>query len=185
MYPSLKVREVEEGPRFLEGFESLSVRDSDSSVRKCEDDSPCPKVRVPKCYISISSIPAIPLPKGEGKNNNKKKDEEDSKPKIRASSVPQPRAVLSSPDNDGMIGGRNKTKLGLLSGLKDYNLCQDRHTRCKVMSRPNTVGTPTAKRRESKKAADGKIGLKEKRGATTVDTTQRTPLRKAKPDWVF
>ncbi|XAR48920.1 hypothetical protein NMG60_11031909 [Bertholletia excelsa] len=131
------------------------------TVRKCEDDSPCPKVRVPKCYISISSIPAIPLPKGEGKNNNKKKDEEDGKPKIRA-------------NNDGVIGGRNRTESGLASGLKDHNLCQDRHTQCKVMSRPNTVGTPTAKRRESKEAADGKIGLKEKRGATIVDTRQNT-----------
>ncbi|GLT49045.1 hypothetical protein SLA2020_226290 [Shorea laevis] len=44
--------------------------------------------------------------------NNQKNNSEEKKLSGRAASVPRPRAVLSSPDNDGMIGKRNSLKDG-------------------------------------------------------------------------
>ncbi|THG19758.1 hypothetical protein TEA_008312 [Camellia sinensis var. sinensis] len=153
-------------------------------VWECEDDSPPSIVRIPKSYIANSAIPMIPLPKGEGKSSNKKKAMEDSRPNIRSSPIPRPRAVLSSPVNDGVIGGRNKAKIEVLSGLKDHNLRQTRHTQCKVIPRRSTVETPITTKRESKEAADGKTDLEQKKGSAKANPRQRADLRKGKFDSV-
>ncbi|CAL5392262.1 unnamed protein product [Camellia sinensis] len=153
-------------------------------VWECEDDSPPSIVRIPKSYIANSAIPMIPLPKGEGKSSNKKKAMEDSRPNIRSSPIPRPRAVLSSPVNDGVIGGRNKAKIEVLSGLKDHNLRQTRHTQCKVIPRRSTVETPITTKRESKEAADGKTDLEQKKESAKANPRQRADLRKGKFDSV-
>ncbi|GMP55891.1 hypothetical protein CsSME_00020565 [Camellia sinensis var. sinensis] len=182
MYPKVKVREQEEDD------DLLTVYDHDKathlSVWECEDDSPPSIARIPKSYIANSAIPMIPLPKGEGKSSNKKKAMEDSRPNIRSSPIPRPRAVLSSPVNDGVIGGRNKAKIEVLSGLKDHNLRQTRHTQCKVIPRRSTVETPITTKRESKEAADGKTDLEQKKGSAKANPRQRADLRKGKFDSV-
>ncbi|KAJ6725819.1 hypothetical protein OIU79_004053 [Salix purpurea] len=76
---------------------------------------------------------------------------EEDRPNIRASSIPRPRAVLSSPDNDAVIGNNyNKTKVARSSALKNSKVIQNRHELCKVVpSRIADASTPTNSR-ESK-----------------------------------
>ncbi|XP_057470459.1 uncharacterized protein LOC130759368 isoform X2 [Actinidia eriantha] len=185
MYPKVKVRELKEDDHEaiswppLGAFESLSIDDLNSSVTESEDDTPPSVVRIPKSYIPTSAIPVIPLSKGEGMSSNKKKAVDDSNLNSRDRSLLRPRAVLSSPDNDGMIGSRNKAKPALLSGLKDHNLCQNRHTQCKFVPRRNAVETPT--KEDSKEAADHRTNLKSKRGPISRSKTQATH-QKGKPD---
>jgi len=190
MYPKVKVREheeddqiafyVHEGP--LEDFESLHTYDLNSSVTEFDDDSPRSVVRIPKSYISNSDIPMTPLPKAEGKRDNKVKDAEDSKPDVKVASVLRPRAVLSSPDNDGVIRNRNKAKADLLSGLKNHNLCQNRHTRCKVTPKRSTSENSITKKGESREVAAIKSELKGRRRSTLTEPTQKVNLRKGKPN---
>ncbi|XP_052206414.1 uncharacterized protein LOC127810875 isoform X2 [Diospyros lotus] len=162
MYPKVKVREEEDDDvinvHALDGLQSLSIHDVDSPVREFEDDSPASIVRIPKSYIPGATSPTIPLSRGEGENDSKKKALEDKKTNTRASSVPRPRAVLSSPDNDVMIRSRNKAKTGLLSGLKDNDSCQNRHTQCKVTPRRSAFETTKTTRRVSVEVADGLRG---------------------------
>ncbi|KAK9280876.1 hypothetical protein L1049_003767 [Liquidambar formosana] len=123
MYPRVKVREQEQDDSFspeddssslllLKVFESLSVQDCCSPEKGNENDSPplvtkIPKTRVPNLAMPLNSVSkgASQLP--ETKKNNKHVVD-DAKPNARASSIPRPRAVVSSPDNDGMIGNMNK-----------------------------------------------------------------------------
>lgn len=189
MYPKVKVRKHEEddqtafyvhdGP--LEDFESLHRHDLNSSVTEFDDDSPRSVVRIPKSYISNSDIPMTPLPK-EGKIDNKVKDAEGSKPDAKTTSVLRPRAVLSSPDNDGVIRNRNKVKAELLSGLKNHNLCQNRHIRCKVSPKRSTSENSITKKGEPKEVADSKSELKGRRRSTLTEPTQKVNLRKGKPN---
>lgn len=151
MYPKVKVRnqgEEDDQLSFYDqvAFESVSLHDLDSSVWDDEDDSPPAIVRVPESYPSDLAT------EGEGKSVDKKKEVQFCKQIIKASHILPPRAVLSSPVNDGKVetgsrnktkpdlndgkidnGSRNKTKPDLMSGLKDHNSCQTRHIRCKVV----------------------------------------------------
>ncbi|KAH7857421.1 hypothetical protein Vadar_012524 [Vaccinium darrowii] len=161
----------------------IQRHDLNSSVTEFDDDSPRSVVRIPKSYISNSDIPMTPLPKG--KRDNKVKDAEDSKPDVKATSVLRPRAVLSSPDNDGAIRNRNKAKAELLSGLKNHNLCQNRHTRCKVTPKRSTSENSITKKGEPKEVADSKSELKGRRRSTLTEPsqpTQKVNLRKGKPN---
>ncbi|KAA8527814.1 hypothetical protein F0562_035317 [Nyssa sinensis] len=195
MYPKVKVREQEQDDLHialdherssllsLDAFESLSIHDFNAPVNGSDDDAPASVVRVPKSYITNSTTPLIPVSKGvEKKNDNNNKVVEDSKQNIRASSIPRPRAVLSSPDNDGMIGSRNKTKKAeVLSGLKNHNLCQNRHTQCKVTPRPVAFGSHMNTRRETKEVVDGKTDLRVKKGSFIADQSPRAHPSKGKP----
>ncbi|KAF7150575.1 hypothetical protein RHSIM_Rhsim02G0043800 [Rhododendron simsii] len=199
MYPKVKVREqgeddliafkVHEGP--LKDFESRPIHDLSSSVTECEDDSPRSVVRIPESYISNSAIRMTPLSKAEGKSDIKVKDAEDNKQNVKATSVLRPRAVLSSPDNDGVFGNRNKdgvignrskAKAELLSDLKNHNLCQNRHTRCKVTPKRSTNENSITKKGESKEAGDSKSELKVRGRSTIANQTQRVHLGKGKPN---
>ncbi|XP_022872673.1 uncharacterized protein LOC111391655 isoform X2 [Olea europaea var. sylvestris] len=109
MYPRVKVRvETNEENQYayeksslqsLKGFQWLSLDDSSSL-----DESPQSPVRIPGSYVPKSK-------------DNKKTVLEEKPVNVRASSIPRPRAVLSSP------------------GQKNHNLCQNRHTQCKVIPR--------------------------------------------------
>nr|KJB10032.1 hypothetical protein B456_001G181400 [Gossypium raimondii] len=83
---------------------------------------------------SISSITKAyitsPTPKDGGTvKKNKKQIGKDMKSNVKASSVLPPRAVLSSPDNDRMIGSINKLDYASSSASK---------------KRPADVGTPSS-----------------------------------------
>ncbi|CAK9139557.1 unnamed protein product [Ilex paraguariensis] len=183
MYPKVKVRDQEEDDQFgyesslqsSKGFESLSIHEFPSPAWECED--PPSIVRISGSNISNSAMPTVPASKGK---SNNKKVVGDNKPNIRASSVPRPRAVLSSPDNDGVIGSKNRTR-EVLSGLKNHNLCQHRHTQCKVTPRPIVFGSPVDTRGQLTVAADSRKDLQGKRRSGIADQSQRTHLRKEKP----
>jgi hypothetical protein len=59
-------------------------------------------------------------------------------------------------DNDGKIGNKSKRKEELLSGLKNQNHRQNRHTHCKIITKPVTADVSLPPRRELKELADTK-----------------------------
>ncbi|XP_058101452.1 uncharacterized protein LOC131245780 isoform X2 [Magnolia sinica] len=190
MYPRVKVKgeEVKEGPvatqedrssLLLRVFESLSLHDRHSPGNEYRDNSP-PHARIPKSYVPITPMPSVAASKGtarplKGKNN--KEIDADSKTNIRASSVPRPRAVLSSPDNDGMIGSRNKLSRGRHSVLKTRNSDHVTLTQGKTILKKDS---PSNTRRVSKEA-DSKPHPKEKHATEQTVPQQKVHLRKGKP----
>ncbi|KAJ4969427.1 hypothetical protein NE237_016128 [Protea cynaroides] len=97
--------------RSLSGISSVSG----SGNRSQNDSSP-----------SVAGVPAnattsFATSKGSRVKNNNEIDEET---RIRASPVPRPRAVISSPENDWMIGSRNRLAREQSPNLKKNNLSQ-------------------------------------------------------------
>nr|POE76444.1 hypothetical protein CFP56_56201 [Quercus suber] len=113
MYPTVKVRVNEQDdlfpPRnhdngsmlFLSLMDSLSIQAKENRI-----DSPSSIAGVTKARVPNFSAQLIPMSKGTVKKNDKQVDK--SSEQNRTNSAPRPRAILSSPDNDGMIGSRNK-----------------------------------------------------------------------------
>ncbi|GAA0176511.1 hypothetical protein LIER_29488 [Lithospermum erythrorhizon] len=170
-YPKVKVkvRQEEDADQFalelsslqsLKAFESLSPYDSFS------DDSPTSIVRIPGSFVaspvrsddpairdgSPTSIVRVPDsststsasfedPVSKGTSTKKEIGSDGNKTNIRANMVLRPRAVLSSPDNDTMIGSTNKTRKQPLPTERNHKLCQNRHNQCKVMPRPVQKGS--------------------------------------------
>lgn len=165
----------------LRAFDSLSIHDSCYPVKDYEDDTPSPILRIPKTCVPKIAMPIISISKGEEKNI-KEIDEEDDRLNIRASPIPRPRAVLSSPDNDGVIGSKNKAKAEGPSPLRNHNLVQNRQRQCKVNSRPGVVTeSPISSGRKPKEVTDNKSDLKGKKGSAIAVPSQRTQLRRGKP----
>ncbi|KAL3507511.1 hypothetical protein ACH5RR_032893 [Cinchona calisaya] len=129
------------------------------------------------CGIEFISLMAI---KGEI-NNRKQKALDENGTNIRASPVPRPRAVLSSPDNDQMIGRKNKTKGELLSSMKKQTPCQNRHAQCKVIPRPVAFDGSVNTRRVLKEVADSKDDLQTRQRTAITDPSLKVNLRKGKP----
>ncbi|GLT66270.1 hypothetical protein SLA2020_386430 [Shorea laevis] len=104
MYPKVKVRLEQDrddsgSVPFFELVESFSSQEKEN---QWDSYSPPIVARVTKAN-SISASKVV---------NNQKNNGEERKLSGKAASVPRPRAVLSSPDNDGMIGNRNRLKDG-------------------------------------------------------------------------
>ncbi|KAJ6351435.1 hypothetical protein OIU78_007370 [Salix suchowensis] len=116
-------------------------------------------------------MPRVSVSEGTDKKNN---FTEEDRPNIRASSIPRPRAVLSSPDNDAVIGNNyNKTKVARSSALKNSKVIQNRHELCKVVpSRIADASTPT-NTRESKSTPDSRSEVKVKKGLPAEVSSQR------------
>ncbi|KAM4117009.1 hypothetical protein ACJW30_02G092000 [Castanea mollissima] len=111
-----------------------------------------------------------------------KKIDEDDKINVRASSILRPRAVLSSPDNDVMIGNKNRVKAKRPSCLKNHNLVQSRHTQGRIIS--SDITECTVHTRKSKDADDSKSDLRGKKGSTIAVPSQKRYLRTNKPSSV-
>ncbi|XP_024032622.1 uncharacterized protein LOC112095172, partial [Morus notabilis] len=143
--------------------------------------------KVPKSYmlnIAVSftnDTPKVAMPKisviKEEEKDNKKVDYEDGKQNIRACSVPRPRAVLSSPDNDLAIGNRNRSKTERLSVLKTSKLPQNRHSQCKVVPNTSENSVNTKKSKESHDDSN----LKGRKGPVITSPTQKRQSRTEKP----
>ncbi|KAJ4826957.1 hypothetical protein Tsubulata_015803 [Turnera subulata] len=103
----------------------IGLRPVDDIVKGHRDVSPPVTARIPKTYI-----PRVLLSSVE-EAVKKSNDDEEDRPNIRASSIPRPRAVLSSPDNDAVIGSKNKVKAVQPFPLKHQKLTQNRHAQCK------------------------------------------------------
>lgn len=135
------------------------------------DNSPTSVVRVPRFDSSTSG--AI--------NNRKQKVLEENRMNIRASSIPRPRAVLSSPDNDQMIGSKNKTKGELLTSVRRQSPFQNRHAQCKVTPRPVAADDSVSTRTGLKEVADSKGDLRTRQRTVITDSNLRLNLQKGKP----
>ncbi|XP_021671059.2 uncharacterized protein LOC110657919 isoform X2 [Hevea brasiliensis] len=75
----------------------LLLQDSCFPVKDYQDVSPPPIARIPKSYVSKVLLPTLKESASEELDKKSNSDEE-YRPNIRASSVPRPRAVLSSPE---------------------------------------------------------------------------------------
>ncbi|CBI37182.3 unnamed protein product, partial [Vitis vinifera] len=162
MYPrAKKVREQEqdshislqnESPSMpmvlLEVLESLSSHNSHPHVKEKRSNGPPSAAKIPKsCVKNLAAVRSPPIPvssKGIGKND--KHTGEDEKQSGRACSVPRPRAVLSSPDNDGMIGNQNKL-ISNRSIPKEQSLKQNRHVQIKEIPIHGKAGSPPSMRK--------------------------------------
>ncbi|CAL5208310.1 unnamed protein product [Lathyrus oleraceus] len=107
-----------------------------------------------KLYIRANLIPRVSVtqdfgnggltshlsgPGGLEKDHRPEKDgntDDENKLNSKASSIPRPRAVISSPENDLLIGNRNKIGNGRLSAPKNSIVSPNRHSlaQCKVKS---------------------------------------------------
>ncbi|PON38171.1 hypothetical protein PanWU01x14_314640 [Parasponia andersonii] len=175
VYPKVKVREQQD-----QDDHQHVVPDFRSTVKEHEDKSPPSIAKVPKSYIpsigfsSAYDIPNVTMLKtseltGEEKDNNKL--DEDSEQNIRASSIPRPRAVLSSPDNDLAIGNKNRCKKERSSVLKNRNLVQNRHALCKIIPKTTEDSINTKKAKEDPDESKGK------KASAVVGPTQRRQTR--------
>ncbi|KAG4908289.1 hypothetical protein AAZX31_20G186600 [Glycine max] len=169
MYPKVKVRHDDDDAELgLKAFLSLYLKPSPSPVMDQKVVSTASIVKAPKCYVPVT-IPRVLVTEEDsgdfssvsdssGATGSEKDDSTDeNKVNIRASSIPRPRAVISSPENDMMIGNRNKNGDGRLSASKNGGVLENRHAHCKVKSHDVTDIPPdTRKQREpgSKDKAD-------------------------------
>ncbi|EOX94329.1 Uncharacterized protein TCM_003916 isoform 1 [Theobroma cacao] len=115
MYPRVRVKErVEEDDHFpsskdSESFLFLRLLESVSKQEKENQiNSPPSVARIAKAYVTSLVTKSLSASEGVGSVQNNKQIGKDTKSNTKANSIPAPRAVLSSPDNDGMIGSRNK-----------------------------------------------------------------------------
>jgi hypothetical protein len=68
----------------------------------------------------------------DSSNKNKQNDDGEDKLNIWATPVPRPRAVLSSPDNDVVVGSKNKTTAPRTPALQNCNPIPNWHLQCQV-----------------------------------------------------
>ncbi|XP_034926331.1 uncharacterized protein [Populus alba] len=169
MYPKVKVRTDGQGDQpahswssllSLKDIQFLCLQDPCFPVKGHQDDSPPPIARIPKSYVPSVIMPKVSVSEGTEKKNI---FNEEDKPNIRASSIPRPRAVLSSPDNDAVIGNNNKTRVARPSALKNNKVIQNRHEQCKVVPCRITDASPT-NTRKSKSTPGNKSEVKVKKG---------------------
>ncbi|KAF7837418.1 hypothetical protein G2W53_005900 [Senna tora] len=144
--------------------------------------------KVAKCYVPQAPIPRVPVSEDLGVCNKvsdssgltrveKDGNFDEDKVNIRASSIPRPRAVISSPDNDTMIGNKNRMKNERLPASKKHAVLQNRHALCKVKSSNNTENPPNT--RKPKEAAEKSSNITDpvqKRRPTKSATNQKTSL---------
>ncbi|KAL2506520.1 Uncharacterized protein Adt_22141 [Abeliophyllum distichum] len=184
MYPRVKVSEQEEDDQYayekgslqsLKGFEWLSLHDSSSP-----DESPQSPVRIPGSYVPKSAKYNFRTSKEE--TDNKKTVLGENRINLTASSIPRPRAVLSSPDNDGIDRSKTKTRRELLSGLKNHNLCQNRHTQCKVIPRSSDAESFTSSLLNNKEAVERNNDYRAKGRAVQADSSPSAGPPKRKTD---
>nr|XP_047977101.1 uncharacterized protein LOC125219229 [Salvia hispanica] len=159
MYPKVKVRvQREDADQYayeknslqsLKAFEWLSLNHSSSS-----DDSSRPVVRVPQSYVPLSPPPSFYRSKEE--TNKKNADVKDGQKSLRATSAPRPRAVLSSPDNDEIIGQRTPTRTPTqpFPGHKSRHAIQNRHTLCKIFPKSTTAEGLTPRKTHAKESSE-------------------------------
>lgn len=172
MYPKVKVRvQREDADQYayektslqsLKAFEWLSVNDSSSP-----DDSPRPVVRLPRSYVPQSPPPSFYRSKEE--TNKMSAVVKENQKTVRATSAPRPRAVLSSPDNDGIIGSRTQPS----PGLKNRDSCPNRHTQCKIFPKSTAAEGVARTKPHDKESSELKHDVRA-RGRVTAETDSRT-----------
>ncbi|KAK6254690.1 hypothetical protein SCA6_015995 [Theobroma cacao] len=188
MYPRVKVKEQGQDDQYamhdykissvlsLKDVLFLSMLDSYFPVKTPQDVSPIAKARIPESYVPEVEKPSDSAP-AESEKNNKATDEED-RPNIRVSLTPRPRAVISSPENDAVIGHNNRIKGEHCAALKNHLTVQNRHT-----TRSHIFARSSVKTRKSKDDADSNFEIKPKKGSGTTVSSQRRHHRTERPSW--
>ncbi|KAF8016612.1 hypothetical protein BT93_H1973 [Corymbia citriodora subsp. variegata] len=162
----------------LKALDYLSLHDFDSPVQGHQVFRQC-TARVQKSSMEN----ALRYPASEGKSEST--SDEDSKPNIRASTVPRPRAVLSSPDNDVMIGKKNKRIVERPSALKNNNTLQSRNGQPKDISKEAVYSEPKSTRKPTETTDDKILSRQTKEPANrAVAVSQRTRPQARKPSFV-
>ncbi|KAH8495553.1 hypothetical protein H0E87_018647 [Populus deltoides] len=139
----------------LKDIQFLCLQDSYVPVKGHQDVSPPIAARIPKSYVPNVIMPKVSVSEEAEKKSN---STEEDRLNIRASSIPRPRAVLSSPDNDAVIGSNNRTKVARPTASKNNKLMESRHEPCKVVPGQITDASPT-NTRKSKNTSDNKIEM--------------------------
>lgn len=189
----------------LQLLESLSLHVPSSPEIEHRDVSPVFIARIPKSPPQNVVTPTNSPHKAAEQNNEKKiyerekpdirvttlannstslsdeekndvKIDETEKPNIRAGSILRPRAVLSSPDNDAVIGNKNRLKGERPAALRNHDTVPNRHAKAKCKASPTHIKSQlniTA----SNYLPENKSDLKGKKGSATADPRQRRHIR--------
>ncbi|XP_059433667.1 uncharacterized protein LOC132166798 [Corylus avellana] len=157
MYASAKVRANKQDDQFSlpnDGESLLILRIKDSlSIRDNQSHSPPSLAKITKAHIPKLGAQSIYTSRETVKNNGQ--SHTNTKSNITANSVPPPRAVLSSPDNDGMIGSRKK-----LMEEKSWHSS----TNGKMQGQNKVkAARPLSKKKGSKEVSDNKSSLKQRK----------------------
>lgn len=182
MYPKVKVRTTEVDDDYecsvipLQGFNSLSIRDFSPEKERKQLSA----AKVPRSYIPRSITPPPSLPKAAKKSGQQTED--NVKSRTRASSIPRPRAVMSSPDNDQILGNRDKTRLKRPSTLKNRNTAPCRPL-AQSRSSPSTITVrkPLKTTADSKETAHTSSSDRGNKGSAVDIRVPRAHIVKAKP----
>ncbi|KAL8142840.1 hypothetical protein V2J09_015872 [Rumex salicifolius] len=178
VYPKLKVRSQEQDVRYggginpslpgLKALESLFHGDFSSPAKKeskkptskkLEEEEPTP--------CNLESI--TPLSASKDEND---RGEEDIRPYIRASPIPRPRAVLSSPVNDGMIGSKTKRRTDERTSLMKPRQSDQK---CNVTIKSSVNGRPKSGNEASKEATNKSELHKPRQLGTKCNVTLKHP----------
>ncbi|XP_074307098.1 uncharacterized protein LOC141642261 isoform X2 [Silene latifolia] len=186
MYPKVKVRSFEEDDEFefdhpatpVKAFSSLTIRDYTPPAKGSKQASSLSVAKVPKLHIPRSVTPTPALPKAQVKSELESDDTHIKH--SRASSIPRPRAVISSPDNDELLGSKNRTRTQRLSGLKSRNVSEGIRTERRLT--PLSTNRNALRRvEETKKAARTSNAETKKEQTFDIIRVPRANIVKAKP----
>ncbi|KAL7145047.1 hypothetical protein ABFS83_07G052500 [Erythranthe nasuta] len=187
MYPKVKVRvQREEADQYayeksslqsLKAFDWLSPHHFSSP-----DESTGSVARIPRSYAPKTPPPSFYASKEAAEK--KKAVVEENQKNVRATSAPRPRprAVLSSPDNDGIIGSKKQARTEVLSpGLKNQTSNHNRHKLCKIFPKSVSAESFAPSQECNKKSAEQKNDSRAKGRTTLADSSIRAKGRKLIP----
>ncbi|KAM3683378.1 hypothetical protein ACJW31_12G142700 [Castanea mollissima] len=180
MYPTMKVRINEQDdqfpPRnhdsgsmlFLSLMDSLSIQAKENRIDSPSSIAGVTKARVPNFPAQLISMSKV-------KKNDKQIEK--SGEQIRANSAPRPRAILSSPDNDGMIGSRNKL---MEKRSSDYSIKKKMQAQTKAVHNQVKAARPLNTKKVSHGVSDDKSGPKQRKLNEPVIQKQKPRYREGK-----
>ncbi|KAL5863775.1 hypothetical protein ACOSQ3_001289 [Xanthoceras sorbifolium] len=191
MYPRVRVRvqEQQDGQvsppndrgsfLFLRLLESLSLQDCSLPKENHCNSSPA------NAKVTMTCVPDVKLESVSASTEKNNTDiHKDTKLNARVSSIPRPRAVLSSSENDGMIGNRNKLqKYTTFSSPKKLNSTEQK-MRAQTAAIPNPVKTrsPLSARKGSRDAmSDNKRALTQTKLSKSGIQRRKASLQEGKP----
>ncbi|KAH1096447.1 hypothetical protein J1N35_013368 [Gossypium stocksii] len=189
MYPRVKVKEqdqddqrvIKDSVLSLKDVLFLSMLDSYFPGKRHEDDvSPMPTARIPKSYHAPEVDKHSDSTSEEAEQNKTKAEEEETRPNIRVSSTPRPRAIISSPDNDALIRNKNKIEGRQRTASKNHNTVQNRHT-----TRTHIFGKSPVRTNKSNDGGgdDCNVEIKGKKGSRPTVSSRRKHLITQRPGW--
>ncbi|GMP99293.1 hypothetical protein CsSME_00046817 [Camellia sinensis var. sinensis] len=147
----------------------------DSTAKENQNDSLPSGDKIPKPYVPKLSMTLFPLSKGPKKNSRHTRElQEDTKLPISSSSIPRPRAVVSSPDNDKMIGNQNKVISKRPLALKKQSL--EQYSTSQVNAIHDKAASPLSMRLNTREATQSKSDRKQCNSTKPAVSTQKRSI---------